>query len=85
MQPFLTRAHQENVPCWLEATSQHAVDVYTHFGWKIVGDVRIGEGKVGQHGWIKKGDVEEELLGIRVWGMIIEWDSDGGENGEAGT
>jgi hypothetical protein len=82
MQPFLDRAHEENVPCWLEATSQHAVDVYSHFGWKLAGEVRIGDGKVGPRGWVRTADGEEELSGIRIWGMIIDPDVQGGGNGK---
>lgn len=50
---------------WLEATNAHAREVYEHFGFKVVGEVRIGKGVVGDDGWLKN-DGE----GVLVWGMI---------------
>jgi hypothetical protein len=65
--PFLEKARQENVPAWLEAINDHARDVYSHFGFRVVEEVRIGEGKVDS-----KGNVAEGGDGILVYGMIFE-------------
>lgn len=67
--PFLAKAKAENLPVWLESTNAHAKDVYEHFGFKVVGEKRIGEGIVGSDGWAKEGGE-----GVLSWGMIAGLD-----------
>jgi hypothetical protein len=65
--PFLEKARLENVPAWLEATNDHARDVYSHFGFRVVEEVRIGVGKVDSTGNLAEGGE-----GILIYGMIAE-------------
>ncbi|KAK5938073.1 hypothetical protein PMZ80_009662 [Knufia obscura] len=55
VKPWLRRAEEEGVPVWLEATYEHAVDVYTHFGFRLVEVIRIGEGVRSAAGWPEEG------------------------------
>lgn len=64
---FLERARREGACCWLEATSESAVRVYEHFGFRVCEVVRIGEGRVDERGWPEEGG-----KGERAWGMIFE-------------
>ncbi len=68
VQPFLERAREEGVPCWLEATNPRAVGLYEKFGFRVVEVIVLGEGKVGADGWPK----EEGGEGIRGYCMIWE-------------
>ncbi|KAH0836125.1 hypothetical protein AYO21_02765 [Fonsecaea monophora] len=63
--PFLKKAREQNLPVWLEATNQHARDVYTHLGFRTVELVRIGEGVVDAEGWARP-DGE----GVLTYGMV---------------
>ena len=35
---------------WVEATNEHAHDVYAHFGFEVVEEVVIGQGNVDKRG-----------------------------------
>jgi hypothetical protein len=65
--PFLERARDEGVVAWLEATSESAVEIYEHFGFRVCEVVRIGEGRVNEKGWPEVGGTGE-----RAWGMIFD-------------
>ncbi|ETI22858.1 hypothetical protein G647_06935 [Cladophialophora carrionii CBS 160.54] len=65
--PFLERAKAENVPAWLEATSLQAVNVYLHFGFRIVETITVGAGKVDAAGW-----PAEDGEGVTAWAMIFD-------------
>lgn len=67
MRPWLQRAENEGVPVWLEATYLHAVDVYKHFGFRLVEQVRLGVGCRDADGWPEEGGV-----GIRGYIMIYD-------------
>ena len=64
-EPFLAEAKAKNVPVWLESTNAHAKEVYKFFGFRVVGETRIGKGFVGSDGWAKEGGE-----GVQTWGMI---------------
>lgn len=68
-EPFLAEAKEKNLPIWLESTNAHAKAVYERFGFKVVGETRIGKGVVGSDGWGK-----EDGEGVLVWGMIAGLD-----------
>ena len=36
MRPFMQRATQEGRPIWLSTTSEHAKNIYLHYGWQVV-------------------------------------------------
>lgn len=70
-EPFIAEAKAKNVPVWLESTNPHAKSVYEHFGFKVIGETRIGKGIVSSDGWAKEaGDGE----GVQAWGMIAGLD-----------
>lgn len=53
--PYLERAKRENVAAWLEATTDQAIKVYTHFGFRVVETIFIGVGKRNSDGWPEEG------------------------------
>lgn len=55
MKPWLQRAEAENVPVWLEATMERAVQIYEHYGFRLVETVRVGEGLRSAEGWPEEG------------------------------
>ncbi|EXJ58169.1 hypothetical protein A1O7_05594 [Cladophialophora yegresii CBS 114405] len=65
--PFLERAKAENVPAWLEATSLQAVNVYLHFGFRIVETITVGIGKVNAAGW-----PADDGEGVTAWALIFD-------------
>jgi hypothetical protein len=65
--PYLHRARADAVPVWLEATTQHAVDIYIHFGFRLVETIRVSEGTANS-----RGDLVENGEGFLVYGLIYE-------------
>ncbi|EXJ63615.1 uncharacterized protein A1O5_11376 [Cladophialophora psammophila CBS 110553] len=63
--PFLKKAREQNIPVWLEATNQHAREVYSHLGFRTVEQVRIGEGIVNADGW-----AQPNGEGVLTYGMV---------------
>lgn len=55
------------MPAWLEATNEHARDVYAHLGFRVVEVVKVSEGTANA-----KGEPEDDGLGILLYGMIYE-------------
>ena len=47
LQPFIDQAAAEGKPIWLTTTSEHARDIYLHFGWQVVRTVTVE----GHHQW----------------------------------
>ena len=39
--PFINKAAVESRPIWLATTSEHARDIYLHYGWQVVAQVTI--------------------------------------------
>jgi len=66
-EPYLHQAREAGLPAWLEATNEHARDVYAHFGFKVVEEVVIGEGKIDERGNLVDGG-----KGVVIYGMIVE-------------
>lgn len=52
---------------WLEATTPHARDVYSYFGFKVAEEVVIGEGSIDDNGNLVSGG-----KGLLIYGMIVE-------------
>lgn len=69
VKPWLMRAEEEGVPAWLEATYSHAVDIYKHFGFRVVEVVTIGKGARSVEGWPASG---HEAAGVDAWIMIYD-------------
>lgn len=67
VKPWLERAEKEGVPVWLEATYSHAVEVYQHYGFRLVEEIRIGVGKRNALGWPEDGGE-----GVCGYGMIYD-------------
>ena len=78
----MDRARRDGVPVYLEASNPHSRDVYTHFGFRVCGEVVIGKGEVDEKGlWVDEGknaaDVERkserrDAPGVCCWCMIWE-------------
>lgn len=67
IEPYLQKAQDADLPVWLEATNEHARDVYAHFGFKVVEEVVIGEGSIDRNGNLVKGG-----KGVIIYGMLKE-------------
>lgn len=67
IKPILADAVKEGVPVWLEATYDHAVAVYEHYGFRVVEVVTVGAGKRNSEGWPEEGG-----SGTRGWAMIFD-------------
>jgi hypothetical protein len=65
--PYLILARSEGVPVWLEATNEHARDVYMHLGFRTVEVIKVSEGTANS-----KGHPEKNGDGIPLYGMIYE-------------
>lgn len=65
IEPFVKRwVHEAGMPAvWLEAGSPHARDIYSYFGFKVVGEVVIGQDEAGKDG-------------ISTWCMIYTRDNE---------
>lgn len=50
VRPFLERALKEDVPASLMAVSDHAKNVYEHFGFKVLETIPLGVGEVDEDG-----------------------------------
>ena len=70
-EPILAEAKAKNIPVWLESTNAHAKGIYEHFGFKVVGEARIGKGIASSDGWVKQGG---DGAGVQAWGMIAGLD-----------
>ncbi|EXJ86487.1 hypothetical protein A1O3_03438 [Capronia epimyces CBS 606.96] len=64
IEPFLKKAQEQGIPAFLEATNARARDVYAHLGFKVLEEVRIGEGIVNAEGWVQPGGE-----GVALWAM----------------
>jgi Acetyltransferase (GNAT) family len=60
-------AARDHVPLWLEATTAYSMQLYLKLGFRTVGDMVLGKGKVAPDG-TKCGGGE----GVKVWGMVWE-------------
>lgn len=59
------RAAKENLPIWLEASTEGSMQVYAKNGFKTVDTLFIGKGKVGADGR-RKANGE----GVQLWAMV---------------
>lgn len=58
------RARADGRPMWLEATTELSRDLYLKHGFKVVGEVVLGKGRVGPDGVPKDGGE-----GVKIWAM----------------
>lgn len=65
--PMLEEAVREGVPVWLEATYEHAVAIYEHYGFRTVEVVTVGAGSRNTEGWPEEGG-----SGTKGWAMIFD-------------
>jgi len=66
MTVYLDRAKKEEVPIFLEASSQESKSEFEKWGFKAVEEVSIGQGRVDGRGW-----PTSEGSGLKVWGMVF--------------
>ncbi|EXJ80795.1 hypothetical protein A1O3_07079 [Capronia epimyces CBS 606.96] len=67
--PFLKRSQADHAPVWLEATSRQAVKLYEHYGFRVVEEIVVGQGKVDAEGWPTQDGQGE---GVTAWAMIYD-------------
>lgn len=60
-------AQHDNVPVWLEATTEKSRNIYAALGFAIVVEFRVGIGRVDESGKPCKGGE-----GVRFWAMVYE-------------
>jgi hypothetical protein len=65
VKPVLEMAEQRGWPVCLEATSPRSRDVYKYWGFKDLGEVKVGKGVVNGQG-LKAGGGE----GVSLWVMV---------------
>lgn len=65
MEKAKERARAENVPLWLEATTEYSWKLYARLGFETVERMVLGEGSVGGNGEVKNGGE-----GVPIWGMV---------------
>ncbi|KAF5858057.1 hypothetical protein ETB97_004926 [Aspergillus alliaceus] len=67
LEPYMQRAREAGLPSWLEANTEHARDIYIHFGFRVVEEIAIGEGCVDKFGNLLRGGE-----GIIIYAMVAE-------------
>lgn len=65
MRSFQEMAARDQLPIWLEATTEKSMNLYQNLGWEVVGEGLLGEGKANADGIRCKGGE-----GVKIWGMI---------------
>ncbi|KAH8880803.1 hypothetical protein GQ53DRAFT_832978 [Thozetella sp. PMI_491] len=65
--PFLGLAEQDNLPVWLEATSPAVVELYKHYGFRVLQEITVGRDRVDAKGRARPGGE-----GVQAWFMLIE-------------
>jgi ribosomal protein S18 acetylase RimI-like enzyme len=68
IQPYLEKAAEEGLPAYLEATNEHAKNVYEHMGFKVVERVLVGKDLADERG----NKVGKGGSGFYFWAMIAE-------------
>ncbi|KAH8660306.1 hypothetical protein BX600DRAFT_513922 [Xylariales sp. PMI_506] len=65
--PFLDRAKQDGLKVWLEATSPEVAELYEHYGFKILEEITVGQGRVDANGGFLTGGP-----GVKAWLMLVD-------------
>jgi hypothetical protein len=65
MRGFQDIASREQLPIWLEATTEKSMKLYQNLGWELADETLLGKGKANADG-VKCKDGE----GVKIWGMI---------------
>lgn len=58
-------AWRDELPVWLEATTEHSRDLYLSLGFEVVEDITIGQGKAAADGTL-----EANGPGVTLWAMV---------------
>jgi len=61
----LAPSHDRKLATWLEATSVKSRDIYLRYGYRLVGEGRIGKGELGELAETMPGGP-----GVPIWGMM---------------
>lgn len=64
---YLEKAREAGVPAWVEASGTRSRDIYTHVGFRLVEEIKVGIGKANGEGFREPGGP-----GIILYGMIFE-------------
>lgn len=65
LQQAQERASNDNLPIWLEASTEGSKRLYERNGFRVVGEINVGRGKADNMGRPKEGG-----KGITMWAMI---------------
>jgi hypothetical protein len=65
MKEYQRIAAQEQLPIWLEATTEKSMLLYKKLGWRLVDELVIGKGKANADGVRCKGGE-----GVKIWTML---------------
>lgn len=65
IKPMLAMAKERGWLACLEATNEHARDVYKHFGFEVIEEVHVGKGEVDSRGHRVEGGE-----GVSMWAMV---------------
>lgn len=65
--PLLERARRERLPVWLEAATERSVQIYQHYGFRVVEEMVIGAGRYDVDGQLKQGG-----KGVSIFAMILD-------------
>lgn len=63
------RAGGEEVPIWVTVSSARWKAVMESFGFRVVDEVVVGEGRVDERGWPSS---DRAAVGVRVWALMWE-------------
>lgn len=59
------RGEADGRPIWLEATTELSRELYLKHGFRIVGEIVLGKGKVGSDGL-----PQNQGEGLKIWSML---------------
>jgi Acetyltransferase (GNAT) family len=65
MRKYQEIASRDQLPIFLEATTEASMKLYLKLGWEVIDEILLGKGKAGSDGvQCKNGE------GLKIWGMV---------------
>jgi predicted acetyltransferase len=65
MKRYQEVASRDQLPIWLEATTEKSMKIYAKLGWEVVDEITLGKGKANADGrQCKDGE------GVKIWSMV---------------
>lgn len=53
IKPKLREIDKQNLPCFLETQNENNVSLYEHFGFELVGEIKVPNSNVGYYGMVR--------------------------------